>query len=124
MINLPKWRLTSKQPAFYDTESGTAIEMVAKVYGAMQELIDEHNNFVQTITDLLNEFEESSNKNFEEFAVGLRQEFQDFIDTFESMDGSITSDVSALKQAIIDDLKLQNITSVNYDSVSESLTIK
>lgn len=36
---LPHWVLTNNQPAFYDTESVTAIEMVAKLYGKMEELI-------------------------------------------------------------------------------------
>ena len=41
--NLPKWVLPNNYPAFYDSESATAIEMVAKLYGAMKTLIEEHN---------------------------------------------------------------------------------
>lgn len=80
MQRLPVWNFTNIIPAFNDLESGTSIEMVAKVYGAMNELIDEYNKFVENTNKEIDEFETSSEKNYEEFAVGLRQEFQDFID--------------------------------------------
>lgn len=83
MINLPKWRLTSKYPAFLDSESGTAIEQTAKVYGAMQELIDEYNAFVQEMETRINEFESTTNEDLETFKTSMRQEFQDFIDTVD-----------------------------------------
>lgn len=45
--NMPNWCITDKHPAFYDTESATAIEQTAKLYGAMQNLIDTFNNNTQ-----------------------------------------------------------------------------
>lgn len=41
--HMPNWCVTDKQPAFYDTESATAIEQTARVYGKMEELIDSYN---------------------------------------------------------------------------------
>lgn len=46
---LPNWYIADKHPAFYDTESATAIEMVAKLYGAMRKLQESHNNFTEEI---------------------------------------------------------------------------
>lgn len=83
MINLPKWRLTHPFPAFYDSESGSAIEQTAKVYGAMQELIEDYNAFTESIEKQINEFTAETKEDQETFRTSLRQEFQDFIDTVE-----------------------------------------
>lgn len=83
MQRLPHWKITDFNPAFYDTESLTAIEQTARVYGAMQTMIDEFNNFVDSVNHSIEEFENGMTTDFEEFTVGLRQEFQDFIDVVE-----------------------------------------
>lgn len=83
MINLPEWRLTNKYPAFYDSESGSAIEQTAKVYAAMQELIKEYNQFVKDTNTAIDDFINTTNQDQETFATALRQEFQDFIDTVD-----------------------------------------
>ena len=54
---LPKWVLTNEYPAFYDTESVTAIEMVAKLYGKMEELITTYNEFVDEINKTIADFD-------------------------------------------------------------------
>lgn len=81
MNNLPKWILTNPFPAFHDVESGTAIEQTAKVYGAMQSLIDEYNAFVESTEAKINEFTADTEADQKVFETSLRQEFQDFIDT-------------------------------------------
>ena len=83
MINLPKWRLTHPFPAFLDGESGTVIEQTAKVYAAMQQLIDEYNAFVESVNTQLAEFTATTKEEQEVFATALRQEFQDFIDVVD-----------------------------------------
>lgn len=83
MFKLPFWRLTSKHPAFYDTESGTAIEQTAKLYGAMRDLIDAYNKFVEETNNAMEAHGEATSKEHEEFEMAIRQEFQDFIDTVE-----------------------------------------
>lgn len=83
MNRLPHWVLSDKNPGFYDLESATAIEQTAKLYKAMQTLIDEYNTFVDRINANIEEFENSTNQDYELFKTGLRQEFQDFIDTIE-----------------------------------------
>lgn len=83
MRRLPEWVMTNKFPSVYDSESGTAIEMVAKVYGAMQNLIEEYNQFAETVNQNIDSFEGDMKKEFEEFTVGLQQTLQDFIDVID-----------------------------------------
>lgn len=47
MQRLPVWVLTNPRPSFHDVESATVQQMTAKVYGAMNELIDEYNAFAE-----------------------------------------------------------------------------
>ena len=54
---LPHWVLTDKFPSVYDRESVTAISMVAKLYGKMEELIADYNEFVDGVNHAIAEFE-------------------------------------------------------------------
>lgn len=83
MVQLPRWVLTNPIPAVLDTESVTAIEMVAKLYGAMQGLIDEYNAFAERTEKSVNDFMNDSNADREVFQIAMRQEFQDFIDVVD-----------------------------------------
>jgi hypothetical protein len=76
---LPRWCITHQGPAFYDTESATAVEQTAKVYGAMQELINEYNEFVSKIETEINDFEASTNKNYDEFTTRITKIIHDYI---------------------------------------------
>lgn len=95
---LPHWCITDLQPAFYDTDSLTAVEQTGRVYAKVSELITSYNEFVDSINKHIEEFENGINKSIEVFEIELRQEFQDFID--------------------IIDLKLQDIDSDLQDAVS------
>lgn len=54
---LPKWIFTGTIPSVYDTESGTCIEMTAKVYNAMRELQQKTTLFIEELNKTINEFE-------------------------------------------------------------------
>lgn len=105
MIKLPLWTLNQNKPSVYDTESATCIEMVAKLYGAMQELIDEYNGFATNVNKLIEEFTTGVNNDNEVFRTALRQEFQDFIDTVamevQSQDNKIDEAVRYMKDKIV-----------------------
>ena len=88
---LPRWCLTNTKPTIYDAESGSVIEQTAKVYGAMNELIEEYNKFVDSVNTQITEFSSSEKTDNETFRVGLRQEFQDFIDIVELKIGNFDS---------------------------------
>ena len=81
--NLPNWCLTNEQASFYDTESATAIEMAAKLYAKVNELINTQNTFTEETTIAFEEFKKAVNDNFNVFSTELRQEFQDFIDLID-----------------------------------------
>ena len=80
MKQLPLWVLNEKFPSFYDMESKTVIEQTVRVYGAMRSLIEEYNKMISDLNGNMEEFEQLFGTNYENFAMGLRQEFQDFID--------------------------------------------
>ena len=80
MERLPKWNLHSNRPTFYDTDAVTMLELAANLHGAMNELIGEHNEHVENINKLVNDFITGQIKDREVFETALRQEFQDFID--------------------------------------------
>lgn len=65
MINLPPWRLTNPFPAFYESESGTAIQQTAKVYAAVRGLIDEYNKWVEECNKAIADLETNTNKNLD-----------------------------------------------------------
>lgn len=46
---LPRWVLPTPIASIYESESATALEMTAKVYGAMTELIKDYNDFAAEI---------------------------------------------------------------------------
>ena len=136
ITQLPNWCLTNEQPSFYDTESATAIEMVAKLYAKVKELIESHNTFTDEMTKAFEEFKQAVNDNFELFSTELRQEFQDFIDVVElkikDQDAKIDDAVDYMKNKIVS--TTQNIVvnalanheievAMEYDAENESLTL-
>lgn len=126
MRRLPEWVMTNKFPSVYDSESGTAIEMVAKVYGAMQNLITEYNQFAETVNQNIESFEGDIQKEFEEFTVGMQQAFQDFIDVVDLKIGDAESFVKnnmneALNTAIANgSLRITGV----YNNATESYDLK
>ena len=95
---LPHWVLTDNLPAFYDTDSGAAIEQTAKVYAAMNELITEYNGFVDDV-----------NKAIEEYNAGITKSFKEFKDC-------ITNIVSNYIKSV--DLKLKSQDKVIADGIA------
>lgn len=81
---LPKWVVANKYPAFYDLESMTAIEQTARLYGAVQDLIESFNTFVSLVDSNLTNFGEEYQHNNEVHEVSVRQLIQDFFDSVET----------------------------------------
>lgn len=60
---LPHWVLTDLQPAFYDTEAVTVLDLLSKIYGKVNEVVENTNeaitymetNLNKTVTDLFEE---------------------------------------------------------------------
>ena len=79
---LPKWVLPPTLPSVYDLESFTALEMVAKLYGAINELIGEYNNTVKQLDGFKTgeqaareEFEQKITKVLKQFTCEIERQF-------------------------------------------------
>lgn len=125
MIQLPRWVLTNEMPAFYESESVTAIEMVAKLYGATQTLIDEYNGFVERTEKTINDFMADATADREVFEIAMRQEFQDFIDVVEmrinAAEQYMKDNLSESITQLIDENEI--VLSLDYDEATENLNL-
>lgn len=70
---LPKWVLPPTMPSNYDHESATALEMVAKCYGAMRKVVEDYNTFVDEINEEIKSFTSSSNEEIANFKQSVDQ---------------------------------------------------
>ena len=64
---LPAWVLPPTLPSVYESESATALEMVAKVYGATKAVVEDYNKFVDEINKEISDFTSSSAAEIAEF---------------------------------------------------------
>ena len=87
MYKLPHWVLPDKFPAFYESESATVLEMTAKLYKSMSDLVDEYNKFADDVNKDIEMFMSSTTQNLENFKSALQEEFQDFINDVENRIG-------------------------------------
>lgn len=135
MKSLPHWSLTGKHPAFYDTESATAIEQTAKIYGAMQTLIDEYNKFVDELNTNIQNFEESTNKDVEDFKECITNTMRKYIETLDTkVDNAVSYMKTNLREtaenylaSVIDEFNEQildfNETKANFEQRFEQFIV-
>lgn len=135
---LPRWVLTSRRPAFYDTESLSAIEMVAKLYGAMRELQEDYNSYTEELTKTINDFTDEMNTDMNGFKAhidGVMHDYIEMIDEKIKLQDSVIADaVKYMKNNIVETTSnliaelsqsgqiLGTLQSV-YDEETESLEI-
>lgn len=114
---LPKWVLPPTLPSVYDCESFTVLEMVSKLYGAVNELIGEYNKTVEQ----LNGFQEEEKAAREEFELKLTKVVKQFICETESK----FTDLEATAANIVNEaIQAGRITIKEvYDPETESLNI-
>ena len=94
---LPQIALTNLQPAFYDVESATAVEMVAKLYSYLQNLVNDYNAFVTEINNEINAFEDDINYKIDDFTKCVKQLMNDYI---QSIDMKISLQDKTIDDAI------------------------
>ena len=94
---LPQIALTNLQPAFYDVESVTAIEMVSKFYSYLQNLVNDYNSFVTEVNNNIDEFESGMTHDFECFRNCIIKTMNDYI---ESIDMKISLQDNTIAEAI------------------------
>lgn len=99
---LPHWCIADKFPAFYDTESITAIEQTAKLYATMQKLIEDYNKFVTEVNTTIETFINDSNADQEEFECRMTKVIHDYLDYLDTklknQDKIIADAVSYMKE--------------------------
>ena len=94
---LPQIALTNLQPAFYDVESDSAIEMVSKFYSYLQNLVDDYNSFVTEVNNTIDDFESGMIHDFECFRNCIIKTMNDYI---ESIDMKISLQDNKISEAI------------------------
>ena len=133
---LPPIALTNLQPAFYDVESVTAIEMVSKLYAYLQNMVNDYNSFITEVNNEIENFENDINYNIQEFESCIRNLMSEFIESIDIkidlQDAKIENAIEYMKDNIIEttttiiDNLIQNgeiNVSISYDSETESLDI-
>lgn len=117
MNTLPKWVLANPFPAIHDFESLTVIEQTARIYGAMNQLIDEWNKMIEQLSG----FEKSETEAREDFELKITKVIREFICSWEQK----TSDLEAFAETILNEAIAAGritITEV-YDPETESLNM-
>lgn len=125
MQRLPHWVIPDNFPLKFDCESSTAIEQTARLYGAIQTLIDEHNAFIKTVNESVDTLEQEIVNENVVFSMALRQEFQDFIDVVNLQVEKLEQYVTNNLQTAINDLFKTGALNVGvqYNIEDESLTL-
>ena len=112
MIKLPKWLLPSSIPSVYDTESATALEQTAKVYGAMRQLIEEYNAFSESLESAFNENNAANAAEIQNFKKSVEERLRC---QFEKMDAAFQK--LAMEVNHID----RNVIQVTTDIVNQAI---
>ncbi|MBR3117564.1 MAG: hypothetical protein IKL65_00560 [Bacilli bacterium] len=114
---LPHWVLTNYQSAFYDSESGTVLQAMARIYPKIEELITDYNDYVKQIDKIIKDFQSGIIKDFECFknciittmteyieSIDLKMSVQDSMITnkFEEQDEKINNAIDYMKNNIIE----------------------
>ena len=104
--HLPPFFMHDREPAFHDCESVTAIEMVSRLYGKMNELITAYNDFYFKTKQENANFITSNNLNYTNFKMEIAQKINDFTNLLElrlkGMDKNIESTIKAIKENLSD----------------------
>lgn len=120
MKELPPWNIPSTAPAVHDLESVSSLEMVSKLYGAMQSLITEWNKYSETVNADLSEKDTEVRNAIQEFEHKFTCISNNLVqmvrDNEKKLDGKITD---AVHEAVMSG-KIVEI----YDPMTESLEFR
>ena len=113
---LPNIALTDLQPAFYDVESVTAVQMVSKFYKYLQNIVDDYNSFANEVNEEITRFENDTNANYEEFTNCIQNMMLNYI---ESIDPKINNQNAIIEDAV--DYMKNNIVETTTTLFQEAL---
>ena len=81
---LPHWVLSNYQSAFYDSESGTVLQALARIYPKIEELINDYNEYCKRIDNIINEFQDGMIQDFECFKNCIITTMTEYIQTIDT----------------------------------------
>lgn len=84
IVPLPHWVLTNYQSAFYDSESGTVLQALARIYPKIEELITDYNNYVKQLDSYITDFTNGIIKDFDCFKNCIIKTMTDYIETIDT----------------------------------------
>lgn len=129
---LPDIILPNMKPSFSDLESATAVELVYKLYGKNQELIDDYIKFVTDIKNEITAFKTSTNQDMECFKKKITKICNDYIKTMDMkincQDRKINDAIRFMKDnlqvsisTLLEDMKEQGELNINILNSFNSL---
>lgn len=102
---LPYWVLTDLQPAFYESESGTVLQQLSRIYPKIQEVINSYNDFVRDVNRYIDEFENGIIKDFDCFKNCIIETMNNYIETIDTkinlQDMDIQNAINYMKDNIV-----------------------
>ena len=116
MYLLPNWVATNKYPAFFDTNSGTAIEQTALVYGAMQDLIKEYNTFADNVNKIIKDNEDLLTEDNECFKHYIQELVKNFMLCVDNQILRQNEKIQENEQYMVD-----NITQTTTDIINQKI---
>lgn len=116
---LPHWIVADTLPAFYETEGATAIQMVAKLYNQVNDLITAYNSLIDTYT----QFENDVNDELADMNDDMSQMRTDIDEAIDYMKTHLVETLTQLFQQAIDDGLIQVGLITDYDETDESLDL-
>lgn len=109
---LPQLALTDLQPAFYDVESVSTVEMVSKLYAYLQNLVDDYNQFITEVNNEINVFEKSTNKDISCFKKCIKDLMTNYIESIDTkidmQNTNISNNIQRQDKNISDSIEAQN----------------
>lgn len=111
---LPPWIETGLQPAFYDKESGTVLQQVARMYAKVNWLIRLFNKFNKDTVDEVNKFENDTTEIINDY-IARFVALKDFVDDyFDNLD--VQEEINNKLDQMVEDGTLQEIIASYLDA--------
>lgn len=118
---LPPIALTNNQPAFYDVESVSAIQMIAKMYDYLQNMVTDYNAFITEVNNEIESFERCSDKKYDEFTKCVKDLLDNYIESINTkidlQNNTINNAITNQNETIANSIQEQNNqiqNAVNY----------
>ena len=84
IVPLPHWVLTNYQSAFYDDESGTVLQALARIYPKIEELITDYNDYVKQLDSYITDFTNGLINDFDCFKSCIIKTMDDYIESIDT----------------------------------------